>query len=99
MKELVGLVGDAAGFAGEVAGPAGDAAGFAGEGTGPAGDAAGFAGEVAGPAGDAAGLGGRRILDPCCGTGNFLLYLASQSGEAECLYGQDSDELAVRSPG
>lgn len=96
VKELVGLVGDAAGFAGEVAGPAGDAAGFAGEGTGPAGDAAGFAGEVAGPAGDAAGLGGRRILDPCCGTGNFLLYLASQSVRPECLYGQDSDELAVR---
>jgi predicted RNA methylase len=41
-------------------------------------------------------LAGRRIIDPCCGTGNFLLYLASQSVEPECLYGQDSDEFAVR---
>ncbi len=52
--------------------------------------------ELVGLAGETAGLAGRRILDPCCGTGNFLLYLASKQAEPEYLYGQDSDELAVR---
>lgn len=52
--------------------------------------------ELVGLAAETGGLADRRILDPCCGTGNFLLYLASQSVGPECLYGQDSDELAVR---
>jgi predicted RNA methylase len=56
----------------------------------------GLAGNTADHTGEVAGLAGRRILDPCCGTGNFLLYLASRSVKPECLYGQDSDELAVR---
>ncbi|OQB15550.1 MAG: Modification methylase VspI [Firmicutes bacterium ADurb.Bin193] len=41
-------------------------------------------------------LNGKLILDPCCGTGNFLLYLACQGIEPEFLYGQDIDELAIQ---
>ncbi len=52
--------------------------------------------ELVGLVGETVSLSGRRILDPCCGTGNFLLYLASRDVGPELLYGQDSDELAVR---
>ncbi len=39
---------------------------------------------------------GMRILDPCCGTGQFLLAFSEKQKEPENLYGIDIDELAVR---
>ena len=38
---------------------------------------------------------GRRILDPCCGTGNFLLQLPDGI-PFEDIYGNDIDELSVK---
>ncbi len=38
---------------------------------------------------------GARILDPCCGTGQFLLAFAEKTGDPLSLYGSDIDGLAV----
>ncbi|HPC41598.1 MAG TPA: N-6 DNA methylase [Spirochaetota bacterium] len=38
---------------------------------------------------------GARILDPCCGTGQFLLAFAERTGDPFSLYGSDIDGLAV----
>ncbi len=40
--------------------------------------------------------GGRRILDPCCGTGRFLLTFGDESDRPDHLHGYDIDGLAVR---
>jgi len=40
--------------------------------------------------------GNVRVLDPCCGTGQFLLAFAEKTGNPETLYGTDIDGLAVR---
>lgn len=37
-----------------------------------------------------------RVLDPCCGTGQFLLAFAGKTGDPRSLYGSDIDALAVR---
>ncbi|MCD7882875.1 MAG: N-6 DNA methylase, partial [Lachnospiraceae bacterium] len=37
----------------------------------------------------------RKICDPCCGTGNFLLSLGARGMDYENLYGQDSDPVSV----
>ncbi len=37
-----------------------------------------------------------RVLDPCCGTGQFLLAFAEKTGNPLSLYGCDIDALAVR---
>ncbi len=36
------------------------------------------------------------ILDPCCGTGQFLLSFADKTGDPRRLYGSDIDKTAVR---
>lgn len=41
-------------------------------------------------------LEGKRICDPCCGTGNFLIRMASFGGERARLYGQDTDLLSIQ---
>lgn len=33
----------------------------------------------------------KKIYDPCCGSGNFLLFFANSKIDFECLYGQDID--------
>lgn len=38
---------------------------------------------------------GSTILDPCCGTGNFLLQLPDDI-DAECVFGADLDEMSVK---
>jgi hypothetical protein len=38
---------------------------------------------------------GARILDPCCGTGQFLLSFADKTGDPLSLFGGDTDGLAV----
>ena len=38
---------------------------------------------------------GKRILDPCCGTGNFILQLPSEI-EYENIYGNDIDSISVQ---
>ncbi len=40
--------------------------------------------------------GRRKILDPCCGTGQFLLAFAEKTGNPRSLHGCDIDGLAVR---
>jgi tRNA1(Val) A37 N6-methylase TrmN6 len=40
--------------------------------------------------------GNARILDPCCGTGQFLLAFAEKTGDPGVLFGTDIDGLAVR---
>jgi predicted RNA methylase len=40
--------------------------------------------------------GNSRVLDPCCGTGQFLLAFAENIGDPGVLYGADIDGLAVR---
>jgi len=37
-----------------------------------------------------------KILDPCCGSGQFLLTLADKVNNPECLFGFDIDDMAVR---
>ncbi|MBN2158411.1 MAG: N-6 DNA methylase [Spirochaetes bacterium] len=39
---------------------------------------------------------GARVLDPCCGTGQFLLAFAEKAGDPRNLHGCDIDALAVR---
>lgn len=39
---------------------------------------------------------GAKILDPCCGTGQFLLSFLRRTGDPGNLYGYDVDRLAVR---
>jgi hypothetical protein len=39
---------------------------------------------------------GACVLDPCCGTGQFLLAFAGKTDDPETLYGTDIDALAVR---
>ena len=36
------------------------------------------------------------VLDPACGTGQFLLEAANLVGNPKCLYGMDNDPIAVR---
>jgi len=36
------------------------------------------------------------VLDPACGTGQFLLEAANLAGHPKCLYGIDNDPIAVR---
>ncbi|MDL2289544.1 N-6 DNA methylase [Clostridia bacterium OttesenSCG-928-F22] len=38
----------------------------------------------------------KKIYDPCCGTGNFLLSLSGAMVNPRLLYGQDIDELSVQ---
>lgn len=38
---------------------------------------------------------GKTYLDPCCGTGNFLIGLLERGVSADLLYGQDIDEISV----
>lgn len=38
---------------------------------------------------------GKKILDPCCGTGNFLLQLPAEI-PFDDIYGNDTDELSIR---
>jgi predicted RNA methylase len=38
----------------------------------------------------------KTICDPCCGTGNFLLYASEYQPDIHSIYGQDLDELSVR---
>lgn len=40
-------------------------------------------------------LSSKSCLDPCCGSGNFLLSYARMVNSHENIYGQDNDELAV----
>lgn len=40
-------------------------------------------------------LNSRKICDPCCGTGNFLLNLGLKGIEYSNLYGQDNDPISV----
>ncbi len=40
-------------------------------------------------------ISGRRILDPCCGTGNFLLQLPDEVSR-EMVYGSDTDPVSIR---
>lgn len=40
-------------------------------------------------------LNSRRICDPCCGTGNFLLGLGNKGIDYSNLYGQDIDPISV----
>lgn len=42
-----------------------------------------------------ADLGAKTILDPCCGTGNFLLSLGTKGIDYANLYGQDIDPISV----
>ncbi len=42
------------------------------------------------------GREGADILDPCCGTGQFLLSFAEKTGNPELLHGRDRDKTAVR---
>ncbi len=37
-----------------------------------------------------------RILDPCCGTGQFLLSFLRRTKDPDCLWGYDVDRVAVR---
>lgn len=39
---------------------------------------------------------GARVLDPCCGTGQFLLAYAGKTDDPESLHGTDIDPVAVR---
>jgi SAM-dependent methyltransferase len=39
---------------------------------------------------------GARVLDPCCGTGQFLLAFAERTDDPETLHGTDIDPVAVR---
>ena len=39
---------------------------------------------------------GARVLDPCCGTGQFLLAFAGKTDDPETLHGTDIDATAVR---
>lgn len=38
---------------------------------------------------------GERILDPCCGTGNFLLQLP-ETVTFDCIYGNDIDSISIK---
>lgn len=38
---------------------------------------------------------GKRVFDPCCGTGNFLLQLPDEIG-FDCIYGNDIDSVSVK---
>ena len=38
---------------------------------------------------------GMRVLDPCCGTGRFLLTFSGKAGDPSLLWGFDTDETAV----
>jgi predicted site-specific integrase-resolvase/SAM-dependent methyltransferase len=38
----------------------------------------------------------KTIFDPCCGTGNFLIYISSFTAKPEQLFGQDIDEISVQ---
>lgn len=40
-------------------------------------------------------VSGKRLLDPCCGTGNFLLQLPDDIS-FDSIYGNDTDELSVK---
>ena len=44
---------------------------------------------------DAVDIGGKRVFDPCCGSGNFLLEVARHSRTPEMIYGQDIDPTAI----
>lgn len=39
---------------------------------------------------------GQKMLDPCCGTGQFLLSYGDRFGDADSIYGIDCDSTAVR---
>lgn len=39
---------------------------------------------------------GQEIVDPCCGTGNFLLFAAKHTKNISVIHGQDIDLLAVK---
>lgn len=41
-------------------------------------------------------LANKKILDPCCGTGNFLINLTEQARDPELLFGQDVDDVSVK---
>lgn len=41
------------------------------------------------------GLEGKNIIDPCCGTGNFLLYAKTYVDNPKMLFGQDSDPISI----
>jgi predicted RNA methylase len=41
-------------------------------------------------------ISGKKIYDPCCGSGNFLLTIGERSNTPELLYGQDIDLIAVQ---
>ena len=36
-----------------------------------------------------------KICDPCCGSGNFLMYFANSKIDYNCLYGQDIDYINI----
>lgn len=37
----------------------------------------------------------KRTVDPCCGTGNFLIHAFNVTEDLHCLYGWDKDELSI----
>jgi len=39
---------------------------------------------------------GKSVLDPCCGSGNFLLAIGEKTDTPEMIYGQDIDLVAVK---
>lgn len=41
-------------------------------------------------------IDGQKIFDPCCGTGNFLIYASSFITDPQLLFGQDIDQLSVQ---
>lgn len=44
----------------------------------------------------AVNLNNKKIIDPCCGTGNFLIALEKVGVNTENVFGQDIDELSVQ---
>ena len=44
---------------------------------------------------DTSVITGKYVLDPCCGSGNFLLEIGKHTGTPELLYGQDIDPIAI----
>jgi len=41
-------------------------------------------------------VGSKKIFDPCCGTGNFLLHAAQYYSNADNIFGMDIDPIAVQ---